>query len=61
MKKKLEQMIKDEITKKINIEQLDKKILNEIIYMIYIFDKYNIKIEFKNYDIIKIEREMRKK
>lgn len=47
-KKKLEKMVKDEIIKKISIEQLDRKILNEIIYMIYILDKDNIKIEFKN-------------
>ena len=47
-KKKLEQMVKDEMVKKINIEQLDRKILNELIYMIYITDKSNIKIEFKN-------------
>ena len=46
-KKKLEQMVKDEIIKKINIEQLDRKILNELIDMIYIIDKNNIKIEFK--------------
>ena len=45
-KKKLEQMIKDEIIKKINIEKLDRKILNELIDMIYIIDKNNIKIEF---------------
>ena len=47
-KKKLEQMVKDEMVKKINIEQIDRKILNELIYMIYITDKSNIKIEFKN-------------
>ena len=47
-KKKLEQMVKDEIIKKINIEQLDRKTLNELIDMIYIIDKNNIKIEFKN-------------
>ena len=47
-KKKLEQMVKDEIIKKINIEQLDRKVLNELIDMIYIIDKNNIKIEFKN-------------
>ena len=47
-KKKLEQMVKDEIIKKINIEQLDRKILNELIDMIYINDKNNIKIEFKS-------------
>ena len=47
-KKKLEQMVKDEIIKKINIEQLDRKILNELIDMIYIIDKNNIKIEFKS-------------
>ena len=41
-------MVKDEMVKKINIEQLDRKILNELIYMIYITDKSNIKIEFKN-------------
>ena len=47
-KKKLEQMVKDEIIKKINIEQLDRKVLNELIDMIYITNKNNIKIEFKN-------------
>ena len=47
-KKKLEQMVKDEIIKKINIEQLDRKVINELIDMIYIIDKNNIKIEFKN-------------
>ena len=47
-KKKLEQMVKDEIIKKINIEQLDRKVLNELIDMIYMIDKNNIKIEFKN-------------
>jgi len=34
--------------KKINIEQLDRKMLNELIDMIYIIDKNNIKIEFEN-------------
>jgi DNA invertase Pin-like site-specific DNA recombinase len=47
-KKKLEQIVKDEIIKKINIEQLDRKVLNELIEMIYVIDKNNIKIEFKN-------------
>ena len=47
-KKKLEQMVKDEIIKKINIEQLDRKVLNELIDMIYVIDKNNVKIEFKN-------------
>ena len=47
-KKKLEQILKDEIIKKINIEQLDRKTLNELIDMIYIIDKDNVKIEFKN-------------
>lgn len=46
-KKKLEQMVKDEIIKTISIEQLDRKILNELIDMIYITDKNNIKIDFK--------------
>ena len=46
-KKKLEQMAKDEIIKTISIEQLDRKILNELIDMIYITDKNNIKIDFK--------------
>lgn len=41
-------MVKDEIIKKNYIEQLDRKILNELVYMIYIIDKNNIKIEFKN-------------
>ena len=47
-KKKLEQMVKDEITKKYNIEVLNRKLVNELIDMIYITDKNNIKIEFKN-------------
>ena len=47
-KKKLEQMVNDEIIKKINIEQLDRKILNELIDMIYIIDRNDIKIELKN-------------
>lgn len=47
-KKKLEQMVKYEIIKKINIEKLDRKLLHELIDMIYIIDKNNIKIEFKN-------------
>lgn len=47
-KKRLEQMVKDEIIKKTNIEQLDRKTLNELIDMIYVIDKNNIKIEFKN-------------
>lgn len=47
-KKKLEQIVKDEIIKKINIEQIDRKTLNELIEMIYVIDKNNIKIEFKN-------------
>ena len=47
-RKKLEQMVKDEIIKKINIEQLDRRTLNELIDMIHIIDKNNIKIEFKN-------------
>lgn len=46
-KKKLEQIVKDEIINKINIKQLDRKTLNELIDMIYILDKNNIKIEFK--------------
>ena len=41
-------MVKDEITKKINIERLNRKTLNELVDMIYIIDKNNIKIEFKN-------------
>ena len=47
-KKKLEQMVKDKIIKNVNIELLDRKTLNELIDMIYIIDKNNIKIEFKN-------------
>ena len=47
-KKKLEQMVKDELIKNSDIEQLDRKILNELVDMIYIIDKNNIKIEFKN-------------
>ena len=41
-------MVKDEIIKKFNIEQLDRKILHELIDLIYIIDKNYIKIEFKN-------------
>ena len=33
---------------KANIEKLDRKLLHELIDMIYIIDKNNIKIEFKN-------------
>ena len=47
-KKNLEQIVKDEINKKFNIKQLDRKTLNELIDMIYVIDKNNIKIEFKN-------------
>ena len=47
-KKKLEQMVKDEIIKNFNIEELDRKTLNELIDMVYITNKNNIKIEFKN-------------
>ena len=46
-KKKLEQMVKDELIKNFDIEQLDRKVLNELIDMIYIIDKNSIKIEFK--------------
>lgn len=38
----------NEIIKKFNIEQLDRQTLNELIDMIYINDKNNIKVEFKN-------------
>ena len=41
-------MVKNEIIKKINIEKLDRKLLHELIDMIYIIDKNNIKIKFKN-------------
>ena len=41
-------MVKDEIIKNFDIEELNRKILNELIDMIYIIDKNNIKIEFKN-------------
>lgn len=41
-------MVKDELIKKINIKQLDRKIVNELIDMIYITDKNNIKIVFRN-------------
>ena len=44
-------MVKDELIKKNNIKQLDRKILNELMDMIYITDKNNIKIDLKN-DII---------
>lgn len=46
-KNKLEQMIRVEIIKNFGIEQLDRKTLNELIDMIYVVDKNNIKIEFK--------------
>lgn len=46
-KKRLEQIVKDEIIKKFNIEQLDRKTLNELIDMIYVIDKNNIKIKYK--------------
>ena len=38
----------ENLTKKINIERLNRKTLNELVDMIYIIDKNNIKIEFKN-------------
>ena len=43
-------MVKDEISKTlaINIEELNRKLLNELINMIYIYDKNTVKIEFKN-------------
>ena len=41
-------MVKDEIIKNFDIEELNRKILNELIDMIYIIDKSNIKIVFKN-------------
>lgn len=47
-KKKLEQTVKDEINKRFNIEQLDRKTLKELIDMIYVIDKNNIKIEYKS-------------
>ncbi len=47
-KKKLEQIVKNEIIKNFNIEQLDRQTLNELINMIFVIDKNNIKIEFKN-------------
>ena len=47
-KKNLEQKVKDEIMKNYDIEQLDRKTLNELIDMIYIIDKNNIKIGLKN-------------
>lgn len=47
-KKKLEQKVKDEIMKNYDIEQLDRKTLNELIDMIYVIDKNNIKIGLKN-------------
>lgn len=43
-----EDKIKDEIIKKFDIEKLNRKILNELIVMIYVIDKNNIVIEFKN-------------
>ena len=46
-------MVKDEIIKTISIEQLDRKILNELIDMIYITDKNNLKIDFKKWYNIK--------
>lgn len=47
-KKNLEQKVKDEIMKNYDIEQLDRKTLNELIDMIYVIDKNNIKIGLKN-------------
>lgn len=47
-KKKLEQIVKDEIIKKFDIEKLNRKILNELIDMIYVIDKNNIIIEYKS-------------
>lgn len=47
-KNKLQQIVEDEIIKKFNIEQLDRKTLNELIDMIYVIDKNNIKIEYKS-------------
>ena len=47
-KKKLEQIVKDEIIKKINIEQLDRKTLNGLIDMIYIIDKILQKLNLKS-------------
>ena len=41
-------MVKDELIKNFNIEHLDRKVLNELIDMIYITDKNDIKIVFKN-------------
>ena len=41
-------MVKNEIIKKISIENLDRKTLNKLIYIVYITDKNNIKIEFKD-------------
>lgn len=43
-KKNLEQKVKDEIMKNYDIEQLDRKTLNELIDMIYVIDKNKIKI-----------------
>ena len=40
--------VRIEMPIKLEEEQLDRKILNELVDMIYIIDKNNIKIEFKN-------------
>ena len=47
-KKKLEQKVKDEIMENYDIEQLDRKTLIELIDIIYVIDKNNIKIDLKN-------------
>lgn len=49
-KKKLEQIVVKELNNllSINLEKLDRKILNKYINMIYVIDKESINIEFKN-------------
>ena len=49
-------MVNDEIIKEINIEQLDRKVLNELIDMIYIIDKNNIKYDLSQAKVYEIEQ-----
>ncbi len=45
--KKLEQLVREEMNTKFNTEQLDRKILNNLIDMVDVINKNNIKIQFK--------------
>ena len=49
-KKKLGELVIEQLNNvlSINLEKLDRKVLNEYINMIYVIDKYNVKIELKN-------------